>query len=198
MPWDVVTVFILQLHYCGRRGMRNVFWKVCSLPANGQTEFNARRPDAGTIYVGWLSRRKAVDGTSFEAADPEDPRESQIESTVRVTRKTLSYDAHLSYIDAHTDAFIARLAEAVAIPPISCDPAFRKKRAADERLARVEPEDGPRLRQISESDAVGRTKGRTQDKNDTSNEKSIRTLTTCSPGETHQDIPGTRRRVKGQ
>ncbi|KAJ7687614.1 hypothetical protein B0H17DRAFT_1160434 [Mycena rosella] len=31
----------------------------------------------------------------------------------------------LSYIDAHTDAFIARLAEAVAIPSISGDPAFR-------------------------------------------------------------------------
>ncbi|KAJ7445447.1 hypothetical protein FB451DRAFT_1376152 [Mycena latifolia] len=31
----------------------------------------------------------------------------------------------LSYIDAHTDAFIARLSEAVAIPSISGDPAFR-------------------------------------------------------------------------
>ncbi|KAJ7476722.1 hypothetical protein FB451DRAFT_1132063 [Mycena latifolia] len=33
----------------------------------------------------------------------------------------------LSYIDAHSDAFIARLAEAVAIPSISGDPAFRPK-----------------------------------------------------------------------
>ncbi|KAJ7448495.1 hypothetical protein FB451DRAFT_1411242 [Mycena latifolia] len=32
----------------------------------------------------------------------------------------------LAYIDAHNDAFIARLAEAVAIPSISGDPAFRQ------------------------------------------------------------------------
>ncbi|KAJ7445456.1 hypothetical protein FB451DRAFT_1148779 [Mycena latifolia] len=31
----------------------------------------------------------------------------------------------LSYIDAHTDAFIERLSQAVAIPSISDDPAFR-------------------------------------------------------------------------
>jgi hypothetical protein len=46
----------------------------------------------------------------------------------------------------------------------------------------------------SESDAVGRT----QTKNDTSNENRIQTLTACTPEDTDQDILGAWQMVKGQ